>query len=83
MQGPRNAGESAYHRPTMTTPPVAQFSTDQASAEGDERAAAGGETVDVLVLTALQDELEAVLALGERWEERRDGSGFPYHVRTS
>ena len=41
--------------------------------------------VDVLVLTALQDELEAVLALGEGgragWQERRDLGGFRYYRR--
>lgn len=40
---------------------------------------------DVLVLTALQDELDAVLGLGEGaepiWEARRDGDGFTYHTR--
>ncbi|HSO00485.1 MAG TPA: hypothetical protein VLS89_19470, partial [Candidatus Nanopelagicales bacterium] len=40
---------------------------------------------DVLILTALQDELEAVLALGEGakqgWKEKRDGDGFRYHLR--
>ena len=58
--------ESVYHRPTMTTPPVAQFSSERAfaEAEGGVRAGAGDEPVDVLVLTALQDELDAVLALG-------------------
>ncbi|WP_437321239.1 pentapeptide repeat-containing protein [Sorangium sp. So ce385] len=41
--------------------------------------------VDALVVTALQDELEAVLALGEAgrdgWREARDPAGFPYYVR--
>src|SRR5690349_14037454 len=41
--------------------------------------------VDVLILTALQDELEAVLALGEAgragWQEQRDSAGFRYFVR--
>lgn len=41
--------------------------------------------VDALIVTALQDELEAVLALGERgrdgWQEARDPAGFPYYVR--
>ncbi|WP_437650641.1 pentapeptide repeat-containing protein [Sorangium sp. So ce362] len=41
--------------------------------------------VDALVVTALQDELEAVLALGEGgrdgWREARDAAGFPYYVR--
>ncbi|WP_434048040.1 MULTISPECIES: pentapeptide repeat-containing protein [Sorangium] len=43
------------------------------------------ERVDALVVTALQDELEAVLALGEGgrdgWREARDPAGFPYYVR--
>src|ERR1700679_1516645 len=42
-------------------------------------------SADVLILTALQDELEAVLALGDGgrggWEERRDARGFVYHRR--
>src|SRR6185295_6030910 len=38
-------------------------------------------TVDVVILTALQDELEAVLAIGEGWSEQRDLSGFPYWRR--
>lgn len=41
--------------------------------------------VDVLIITALQDELSAVLAQGEggedSWMETRDRSGLPYHVR--
>ncbi|WP_437664252.1 pentapeptide repeat-containing protein [Sorangium sp. So ce1182] len=41
--------------------------------------------VDALVVTALQDELEAVLALGEGgrdgWREARDPAGFTYYVR--
>ncbi|WP_437492801.1 pentapeptide repeat-containing protein [Sorangium sp. So ce1014] len=39
--------------------------------------------VDALVVTALQDELEAVLAQGGRdgWREARDAAGFPYYVR--
>jgi nucleoside phosphorylase len=37
--------------------------------------------VDVLILTALEDELAAVLALGDDWSERKDRGGFPYHRR--
>lgn len=41
--------------------------------------------IDVLIITALQDELLAVLALGEGeepgWKETRDRSGSTYHVR--
>jgi hypothetical protein len=40
---------------------------------------------DALLVTALQDELEAVLALGDGgkagWRAMRDGRGFRYHVR--
>lgn len=40
---------------------------------------------DVLVLTALQDELDAVLRLGEgveqEWQTTRDTDGFAYHTR--
>src|SRR4051794_34631774 len=43
-------------------------------------------SVDVLILTALQDELEAVLALGEGgragWQEGRDREGFRYFARS-
>lgn len=42
--------------------------------------------VDVLILCALQDELDAVLALGEggrdRWAEQRDSKGFRCYRRT-
>ncbi|MEO7592696.1 MAG: hypothetical protein ABI134_15885 [Byssovorax sp.] len=42
--------------------------------------------VDVLILTALQDELEAVLALSENgragWQEREDRKGFRLYRRT-
>ncbi len=42
-------------------------------------------SIDVLVLTALQDELDAVLTLGEGgsdgWEELRDLGGFRYYRR--
>src|SRR4051812_12039253 len=37
-------------------------------------------TIDVVILTALQDELDAVLAIGD-WTEQRDLSGFPYWER--
>ncbi|XXY13664.1 pentapeptide repeat-containing protein [Sorangium sp. So ce216] len=47
------------------------------------RRPAGG--IDVLVITALQLELDAVLALGEGgergWQEALDPSGFRYHLR--
>lgn len=40
---------------------------------------------DVLVLTALQDELDAVLRLGEgvetSWQTTRDADGFAYHTK--
>jgi WD40 repeat protein/nucleoside phosphorylase len=40
---------------------------------------------DVLIITALLDELEAVLSLGEggksRWETDKDGDGYPFHFR--
>lgn len=47
---------------------------------------AGGQAhIDVLVLTALLDELDAVLDLGESggrgWAEAVDPDGLPYHVR--
>ncbi len=35
--------------------------------------------VDVLVLTALKAELDAVLGLGFKWTEVRDAKGFRYH----
>jgi nucleoside phosphorylase len=41
--------------------------------------------VDVLIVTALQDELEAVLELGEHgragWSDERDAQGFRFHRR--
>src|SRR5262245_47769866 len=41
--------------------------------------------IDVLIITALHDELDAVLALGDGgkpgWTEARDLSNFPYYVR--
>lgn len=37
--------------------------------------------VDVLILTAVQDELEAVLALASGWNESRDNEGFRLHIR--
>jgi nucleoside phosphorylase len=41
--------------------------------------------IDALIVTALLDELEAVLSLGEGgregWETREDPKGYPYHVR--
>src|SRR5687767_5895814 len=46
-----------------------------------------GARVDVLIVTALKDELDAVLELEidgrglEAWEDARDQSGFPYHLR--
>jgi nucleoside phosphorylase len=40
---------------------------------------------DVLIITALLDELEAVLALGEDgkkgWTPAKDGDGYPFHFR--
>src|SRR5690349_13500607 len=48
---------------------------------GDDR-----RRVDVLVLTALLDELEAVLGLGEGgrsgWKDGDDSMGLPFHVRS-
>lgn len=51
---------------------------------GDQDVTAVG-PVDVLILTALQDELDAVLAVGPHgkndWTELRDLGGFRYHRR--
>jgi nucleoside phosphorylase len=48
--------------------------------------AMGSHRFDVLIVTALLDELAAVLALGERgragWNASRDSDGYPYHHRT-
>jgi WD40 repeat protein/nucleoside phosphorylase len=53
--------------------------------EGSTPTHAAPMRVDVLILTALQDELDAVLALGEggrgRWQESRDGQGFRCYRR--
>src|SRR3954447_6146841 len=61
------------------TSPAAHFLAEPAP-KGSEITHAGEEPVDVLILTALQDELEAVLALGENgragWHERQDQKGF-------
>lgn len=46
-----------------------------------------GSRVDVLIVTALKDELDAVLEIEiggkgrEAWKDARDQSGFPYHLR--
>lgn len=40
---------------------------------GDER------VIDVLILTALKDELDGVRGLREDWTDARDAKGFPYH----
>jgi WD40 repeat protein/nucleoside phosphorylase len=66
----------------MTTP---AFFDPSSSPEDPERSVAAAR-VDVLILTALQDELEAVLALGEGgragWRDARDLGGFRYFRRT-
>ncbi|HZF56167.1 MAG TPA: pentapeptide repeat-containing protein, partial [Polyangiaceae bacterium] len=42
--------------------------------------------IDALIVTALFEELEAVLSLGDGgrdgWEDSRDPKGYPFHVRT-
>ena len=38
--------------------------------------------INVLILTALQDELDAILALSPDWQEHRDLGGFRYFTRT-
>ena len=58
---------------------VAEFSSSSPSIKESGHAGTGSAPVDVLVLAALEDELDAVLALGDGWEELRDGRGFPYH----
>jgi WD40 repeat protein/nucleoside phosphorylase len=68
----------------MKSPEVAHFTSEPAP-EGGAVTRAGEHPVDVLILTALQDELEAVLALGEdgpaRWQERKDQQGFRCYRR--
>ncbi|XXY46486.1 pentapeptide repeat-containing protein [Sorangium sp. So ce269] len=70
---------------------MAKAEHDDAAEAGDEgRGGAGAERddgpVDVLVVTALQDELEGVLAQGEGgaegWRALRDLGGFRYYRRT-
>jgi len=39
------------------------------------------EKVDVLVITAVKDERDVILRLEDDWREKRDPSGFPYHIR--
>ncbi|XXX78777.1 pentapeptide repeat-containing protein [Sorangium sp. So ce134] len=57
----------------------------RAGADADARAEVGAGPVDVLVVTALQDELEGVLAQGDGgaagWRELRDLGGFRYYRR--
>jgi hypothetical protein len=64
----------------MSRDDVQRFSTEPSS---EESAGAGSRAVDVLVVTALQDELLALLDLGEDgrpgWRELRDLGGF-WHV---
>jgi nucleoside phosphorylase len=59
-----------------------RFSTEPSP---EESTGTDGRPVDVLVITALQEELEAVLALGENgragWRDLRDPEGFRYHRR--
>jgi WD40 repeat protein/nucleoside phosphorylase len=66
--------------PAMTTPDDA-LSTTEPAPQGSAVTRAGERPVDVLILTALPAELEAVLALGEGWSERKDLGGFPCHRR--
>jgi WD40 repeat protein/nucleoside phosphorylase len=68
----------------MTSDDIAFFAPNPSSGGADytgvvrdERAAC-----DVLILTALEDELLAVLDLGEGWIEAHDRGGFPYHRRS-
>ena len=46
------------------------------------RSAATTREVDVVIITALQDELDAVLALASDSDDREDPEGFPYSVFT-
>jgi hypothetical protein len=71
--------------PAMNPSDVALYAPEPAP-EGTPVTRAGERSVDVLILTALQDELEAVLALGEKgragWQEREDRKGFRLYRRT-
>src|SRR5690348_7981415 len=64
---------------------VSHFLDEPSSGRSVSRGASASE-VHVLVLTALKDELEAVLLLGEGgrsgWAEERDRKGLRYHRRT-
>jgi hypothetical protein len=70
----------------MTTPDeVARFSSEQPLAEERGRVGTGNEAVDVLVLTALQEELEALLALEggvDTWTQETDAKGYRLYRRT-
>jgi nucleoside phosphorylase len=58
------------------------FSTEP-SPEGGIATRDAGASVDVLILTALEHELDAVLALADDgWINRHDLAGFPYHRRS-
>jgi WD40 repeat protein/nucleoside phosphorylase len=70
----------------MASPPVAHFVAEPAPQAHPRAVPRGGErAVDVLILTALQDELEAVLALGDGgragWLERQDQKDFRCYRR--
>jgi len=69
----------------MTAPDDVSLLTAELGPEVSAGARAGARSVDVLILTALQDELEAVLVLGEGgragWDERKDQQGFRCYRR--
>jgi ABC-type multidrug transport system ATPase subunit/nucleoside phosphorylase len=61
-----------------TSPDVVRRSRWSSAEGAAARRADGDAPVDVLILTALEDELNAVRDLAAGWEERADPEGFPY-----
>jgi hypothetical protein len=37
--------------------------------------------IDVLIITAVKDELDVIREIESDWEEQADNSGFPYFTR--
>ena len=43
----------------------------------------GTTTIDVLIVTALKDELDIIVKADPDWQRREDPKGFPYYVRSA
>ncbi len=86
LAGPRAAGAEFEAALVELGLPVPARATAAATAIDEAPRRAAVDRTDVVIFAAVQDELEAVLALGERgregWDEKRDLQGFPYFRRT-